>query len=746
MELNFASRSWQRVPAPVRAWIRRVGFALIGVYAFYLIAGNAFINTPLGEWTANRKPEKFQIEWGHGYTLWPGRVTVSDVRMKGHVARTFWSVQADKASGRVAIAPLFGKTVRVIDVFATNVSGGADMKGERVPPKPTRPGGWVLQFDRIRTDSIRSGHFNDLVLEGTGRAEVGFYKQLRGGALELMPSTAHFENARLTMGGQELLRDARLDARFAIARHTREQARGIAKLKLTDAELTLDGKASSLRADVDSQGRMIMTTVPGGGQAQVKLGFARGALASGSIVRWNVPVAGRDPTGREHRNSLDISLDVDRDVHLVAKTPTANDGRITLDADVRVRGTQVPLSPPRQIVADLLPRSSGHVVGRWQFRSLRWLGHFFNAPWLSLDGAGAVDADVRVADGRIAAGSRVSVPDVEAVAHVMGNRIRGRARADGRLDAGPNDELMPHLDLTMEHFDIAADDTPATPFVQGQDLRVVLDSVSGVERQALRQPGAMREVGQAMRARLTFANAQVPDLRAYNRYLPNEHMRFDGGSGTLSGDVTLDGAGAIGQGTLGIDARGAGMHLAGIALRTDVDIDTKLHRADLKRHTFNIDGTRMALNNVSFTEPGGESRSGWWTRIDLQRARMDWDRPVSIDGRAQIAMKDVGFLLAMFSRQKDYPKWVFKLVDSGQAQASGNVRLAGKTLLLDNVDASNQRYDVKARLRLHDKQRSGSLYAKWGVLSCAVALNNGQRDFHMIKAREWYDAQPTLAP
>jgi len=74
------------------------------------------------------------------------------------------------------------------------------------------------------------------------------------------------------------------------------------------------------------------------------------------------------------------------------------------------------------------------------------------------------------------------------------------------------------------------------------------------------------------------------------------------------------------------------------------------------------------------------------------------------------------------------------------------VRLAGKTLLLDNVDASNQRYDVKARLRLHDKQRSGSLYAKWGVLSCAVAVNNGQRNFHMIKAREWYEAQPALAP
>jgi hypothetical protein len=109
-------------------------------------------------------------------------------------------------------------------------------------------------------------------------------------------------------------------------------------------------------------------------------------------------------------------------------------------------------------------------------------------------------------------------------------------------------------------------------------------------------------------------------------------------------------------------------------------------------------------------------------------------------------MKDVGFLLALFSRKKDYPKWMFKLIDSGQAQARGNVHLAGQTLLLDNLDASNARYDVKARLRMHGKQRTGNLYAKWGVLSCGVAMNNGHRDFHMIRAREWYDAQPAMVP
>jgi hypothetical protein len=743
MELNVVARSWQRVPPRARTWIRRAGVALAGVYVFYLVAGNVFINTPLGEWTANRKPEKFQIEWGRGYTLWPGRVHVRDVRMKGHAGRTTWSVDAARASGRIAVLPLLRKTVRVPEVVAYEVTGAVDIGGPRKSPLPARPGGWVLQFDRIHSDSIRGGRLGELVLEGLGRADVGFYKQLRGGALELMPSKAHFENVQLRYGKQALVREGRIDADFAIARHTRDQARGIAKLMLTDAKLKLDGKAPTLGVSVDPQGRIVLANLAGDGTAQIDLGFARGSLTPGGRLRWHTPVRGRDAHGVQFAQALDVALDVGRDMRLVARAPAQAEGRLSLDADVTVRGTQVPLKDPRS----LLPRTSGHVVGRWHFGSLRWLGSFYDAPWLSLDGAGVVDADVRVVDGRVAGGSRVGVPGVQAVAHVMGNRISGRARAEGRLDSGATeDEVLPSLDLVMEHFDIAADDAPTRPYVRGQNLRLQLETLSGVERQALRQPDAIRHVGQSMRAHLTFANAQVPDLRAYNRYLPNEHLRFDGGSGTLSGDLTLDGAGAIGQGTLGVDARAARMHLAGIALRTDVDIDTKLHRADLKRHAFNIDGTRMALDNVSFTEPGGESRSGWWTRIDLQRARMDWDRPVSIDGRANIAMKDVGFLLALFSRKKDYPKWMFKLIDSGQAQARGNVHLAGQTLLLDNLDASNARYDVKARLRMHGKQRTGNLYAKWGVLSCGVAMNNGHRDFHMIRAREWYDAQPAMVP
>mgnify|MGYP003583281184 CR=1 FL=1 len=741
----IAREASARIPERPRRWLKWIAIGLVGLYLAYIVLGAVFLNTPLGPWVANRKPEKFQIDWGSGVTWWPGRVTVWDVKMKGHVARTQWSVQAGKAQGRVAIGPMFSKVVRVPEVRAFEVTGDVDLVDKRLPPPAARPGGWALQFDRIVTDSIRRGRFAGITLEGTGSAEVGFYKQMRGGPLELMPSKAHFDGARLQLDGKEMMRDGNIDATFAIARHTRAQAPGAKKLLLTDATLALDGTTAALHITANPQGKITVATVPGTGTAHAKIGFARGALTPGSQLRWHMPLTGTDSTGTQRAESLDVNLDVDQDVAFKAHVPSQQGGVLALDADLHLRGTQVPVKD----FGSLLPRTSGHVVGRWQFASLAWLTHLFtNAPWLKLEGSGAVDVDMRVADGKIAAGSRIGVPDVTATADVMGNRIQGRARAEGRLDAGQDNTLLPSLDLVMDQFNIAADDALTRPYVRGQDLHLNLQTLTGVDpaqvRAQLKTPGALRQARDALRARLVFKDAQVPDLRAYNRYLPREHIRFDGGSGRLSGDVTLDGTGDIGRGSLKINGNGAQLHLAGLALRGNVDANIPLQRASLQSRNFNIDGTTIALTGISFSEPGGESSSGWWARINLDRARMDWDRPMRVNGTARIAMRDVGFLLSLFSRKRDYPKWVYKLIDSGQAQVRGNIQWSNDTLVLDRMVAQNQRYEVKARLRLRGKSRVGSLYAHWGVLSCAVAVNNGKRDFHMIKAREWYDSQPDL--
>ncbi|HEY5970919.1 MAG TPA: hypothetical protein VIT22_02925 [Pseudoxanthomonas sp.] len=716
----------------IRRWMLRILVATVVLYVLYLVAGNLFLNTSLGPSALNRKPEKFQMQWTSGSTWWPGRVSLSGVKLQGRVRHTRWSIQAARTSGRIGLLALLRKELHVPHVDVDEVTGGVERVDAEQPSPESRPGGWTLRFDRIASDSVRQGSFGKLLLVGKGSAEFGFVKQLRGGPMEVLPSTVKFTGARLTQEDREWLRDGTLDAHFAIARHTRAQAQGLDKLRLSDIELELQGTTAALAVALDAQGQGSIKTVPGQGQAKAGLKFSRGALAPGSRLRWQMPLVSTDPRGVTHTDHVQVALQVDRDMALTAYMPPQAGGVFGLDADLRIAGNRVPLED----FHSLLPRTSGHVAGQWRFSSLRWLGRFFTkAPWLTLDGAGDVAADVQIVDGKVAAGSKFSVPDVAVVAEVMSNRIEGRGRAEGRFDAGAKGGLLPSLNIVLSRFNVAANDNLRAPYVQGSDLR--LDVAAGEDLAALRD---------SLRAHLTFKGARVPDLRIYNRYLPSQHLRFEGGSGVLSGDLHLDGKGDIGRGWIRVNGRKAQMRMAGLALRGDIGIDTQLRRADLARRNFAVDGSTITLDNISFSEPGGETRSGWWARIKLPRARMDWNKPLDVGGTAHVTMKDVGFLLSLFSRQKEYPKWVFKLVDAGQAQAQGRVQWRRDTLVLDRIDASNDRFDLLARLRLRGQSRNGSLYAKWGVLSAAVELQGQQRKFHLVRARQWYDAQPRLLP
>ena len=708
-------------------WAWRYLMVLIGLYALYLVAGNVFINTPLGEHTVNRKPEKFRMAWNSGYTLWPGHVSLSDVQLKGHVRRTQWEVQAQSAEGRIALLPLLGKEFRMPQVSAHGVTGGARRVQADIPPPPSGPGGWTLRFDSIVSDSVLRGYFEDLVLEGKGSAKFGFVKQTRGGPMEVLPSSATFTAARLSRTGKEWLTDTAIGAKFAIAEHRREEAAGLQKLRLTDAELTLDGVSMGLDVAMQEDGKLIMSTIPGVGQAHAKLGFARGQWVPGSEARWNMPLTSTDAKGVKHRDALDASLSVDQDLHLRAVVPAQAMGVLGLDANLSVKGNTLLMDNFKT----LLPRTSGHVKGQWRFSSLRWLSNFMpETPWLTLEGAGDVAADLQIVDGKVVAGSSFSVPDVALVAEVMGNRIEGNARAVGKLGSGPKGELLPTLDILMRRFSIAANSNPTASYVQGRDLRL-----------NLRSGADLAKLKDSVQAHLTFSNAAVPDLRVYNRYLPTNHLSFEGGSGTLSGDLRLDTAGDIGSGWIRVVGRDARMRMAGIALRGDVNINTQLRRADIARRSFAVDGSTIKLDNISFSEPGGESRSGWWTRINLQRGSMDWNKPLSVRGNADVTMKDVGFLLSLFSRQREYPKWVYKLIDSGQAQVNGKIRWDRDTLMLEDIDASNNRFDLLAQLRLRGLDRRGKLFAKWGVLSVGVEVDGPNNKFHVLRAREWYDSQ-----
>lgn len=717
------------IPERVRRWPRawRVTlYVLVVLYALYLVAGNLFLNTPLFNAVTNRKPEKFTLQTGPALTLVPGHAYVWNIRIRGQANHTVYVFRADRASAWISLVHLFKREVRIPGIDATGVESEIERVEKAIPPPPRGDRGWNIRLDAIHSDSIRSGRFGKLLVAGQGHGTVGFQKQTKGGPSELFDSTAGFEQATVSYDGVKLLDEAHLAARFHYPRHYRDEAPGLRKLGITWAQLQVDGRSQAI--EIDTAGAHVKVgSVPAEARLNADVVMDRGLLQPGSRVVWRVPVhAG---VHAPDRGLLSLQLDVAQDMRVQARLPRDAETGSELHADLHVTGRRIPFEAP----AELLPRLSGQVRGAWRFDSLNWIADLFvRKPWFRLDGGGLLEGDLKIVEGALAPGSRLEVPKVVAVSEVAGVRMQGDASAVGRIVEGAPPQA--ELQVAIPQFRAAPTDAPKTVLFDGRAMALTL-----------RGDARLQQLRDGMRAHLQFKDARVPDLTAYNRYVGNDNVRLLGGTGLLSGDVSLDGAGQVGQGRADLRGRGANLQVLGLRIRGDTQVKAQLKRADFESRQFDLGGTTLSLRNVQ-VDGDTRGKGGWWGDVDLRSGHIQATAPYQVDARANLRLRDAGPLLGVFAQRSDYPRWVLGLLDSGEVQASGQLRWQREHLAVDDLQAENERLSLRARLDMPQGSRRGDLYLRWGVFGAGIELDGDTRTWHLSGARDWYDSRPRILP
>ena len=710
----------RRLPWPWRTAL----LWFLAIYAVYLLAGNVFLNTPLFETVVNRKPEKFTLRTGPALTLLPGHAIVWNIGIRGQANHTVYIFRAERASAWISLPALLRKEVHIPRINATDVEAEVERVEKAIPPPPRGDRGWVMRLDAIHSDSIRSARFGQLMIAGKGSGTVGFVKQIKGGPSELLDSNAGFKQATVSWDGVTLLEDTRMDARFSYPRHYRDEAPGIRKFGLVQASLDIEGRSRALQIDTAGAHAKV-GTAPAEAHIKGALGLDRGELRPGSRLVWRLPLhAGVHATDR---GLLALQLDVAQDIRVQARLPRDEETGSELDADLKVAGRKIPFEAP----ATLLPRLSGEVRGAWQFESLNWIADLFvRKPWFHLDGGGLLNADLKIMDGTLAPGSTLDIPKVAAVAEVAGVRMQGDARAKGRIAAGK--PAQAHLDVRIPTFRAAASGEKQVLF-EGKDMDLALQSDARLQQ--------MRDT---LQSRLHFTDARVPDLTAYNRYLGEGSVRLLGGTGLLSGDVELDSAGRVGRGRADLRGRGAQMQVAGMQLAGDAQVKAQLQRADLEAKQFDLGGSMVLLRNIRTGD--GKGDAAWWGTLTLREGRIDAAAPFEVDAQTDVRLRDAGPLLGVFAERSAYPRWVLGLLDSGEVQATGQLRWKRGAVTIDDLQAENERLSLRARLQMAKAQKKGDLYLRWGVLGAGIELDGDQRQWHLAGAREWYESRPRVLP
>ncbi|WP_458525072.1 hypothetical protein [Onishia taeanensis] len=349
---------------------------------------------------------------------------------------------------------------------------------------------------------------------------------------------------------------------------------------------------------------------------------------------------------------------------------------------------------------------------------------------LTVRGGGRLSAELAFSDATLLPGSHLSIGADALRVGFLEHQARGDGRLEAWVEGAPG---APDLRWRMSLPSVALGRQGEAPApITGRHFS--LDS-----RLPMGMIGADREALDRQTTRLRLPIAEVADLTMFNDYLPaGAGLEWLSGQAGLALDLTL--AGLQAQGQLTLTAFDAGVRLGEQRLSGDLRLEARLRDGDLGDMSFDAAGSRLRLDNVSRQAADGENDEGWWVQLDLDEGRLLWARPLALDARLSMAMRDSGLparLLVDTARER---RWLGRLLDVPGIRGTARVRLGQEGLRVSEARLTGQKLELLADLMRRDEALTGALYARFGALSLGVALRDGESRLRFLRPRRWYEA------
>ena len=386
-------------------------------------------------------------------------------------------------------------------------------------------------------------------------------------------------------------------------------------------------------------------------------------------------------------------------------------------------------------VYDLLAGLTGAVSLEAEAATLGFLSAYLErAPWLRLGGGGHLIAELEATAGWMAPGSRLTVEGPTIEADLFGLRAYGEGSLVGEVPEGSSHT---RLAVRLPSFAVSRRQDGAR-LIEGEELELVVTNDSN----AIDRPAA------GIALALTVPPARVPDLAAFSRYLPEAAaLRITGGTAQLEANLTYSAAERSGDGRLLLSGRQVQAAFREVELRADVLLDSRLADARLEDGSIDISGTRLVIDNVRTREQGRPGDSDWWGRIRLPEGRLTKElgdpgaAPALVEAMVEAELRDTGPLVALLEQHVPRLAWMDGLLTVHNVRAGSRLRLQGPRISLADLEVrggKRGRLELLGELDLASEELSGVFFARWGKLSAAVSLAEGERDWKLTRSRSWY--------
>lgn len=390
----------------------------------------------------------------------------------------------------------------------------------------------------------------------------------------------------------------------------------------------------------------------------------------------------------------------------------------------------------------ILRKVSGTAALKGAVSSLGFLHPYLHkTSWLGLQGQGALDADVRIDHGRLTPGSRLAVAASPIQATIFDSRATGQGTVNVAVTRqGTATRTAMRVRLARFVFEDLGQ-TGWPDYLRGRNL-----TLNAVVPAALDLTAPMPDVD----ATLDMPDAEVPDLTVYDALLPREAgLAIVSGSGRARLHLEASTATNRTRGSVALTSGDARVRFQNLELSGRLALNAPLVSSDLAARRFDLAGTRLVLDNVSYrnVEGKGETEApGWWARATLSGGSVVWGAPLSLRGEGQIDMRSSGPLLALFAERSRFLRWFDDALTVEDVTAKGVILLGGGKVEIESLEATGGPLEVRSRMIFAKTRRTGDLYLRYGHLAAGIELRDGQRTFKLRRPLEWYEGRATPRP
>lgn len=291
---------------PKLKWLLIVLLLLGVIEGLYVVAANWALRSGFAARLVSRKPERFQVEWASGRTVWPGVFKFEGIKVRGQSARLQTYVTVDRCSLRVNLPLLVACRVQMEDVRAEGVSlrvrhrrePGKPRPSDRFeppipgleqdappPPRKPYPSPWTIAVRSTKVEGIKEIWLGTYKVTGQGHAEGDARYRLRG-PLRVEGASFGLDDATIAMGEEIIASNLKVDGTARVDRVVVREHRGRPFLRYVSGRVKAIGEVTSLGFLNELMGENAPLTFRGRGNLDADITLERGLLGPDSGIAW----------------------------------------------------------------------------------------------------------------------------------------------------------------------------------------------------------------------------------------------------------------------------------------------------------------------------------------------------------------------------------------------------------------------------------------------------------------------------